>query len=257
MGVAMRVLKGIAAAAAFGGLLVASAAATTASAGDDGRWMVKIQALGVLPDTGGADVELPNGLGALGAPPGTVLDDGADVTDAWVPGADIGYFVTPNISLNLICCFAQHEVKSDGALAAAIGEETIGSTWIFPPAVTANYHFNDFGAIQPYIGAGVQWIHFFDEKPKGTLAALGVDDLTIDDAAGFVLQGGVDVALGGGWYANADVKKVFLNTDATFSAGGVTVAQSSVDLDPWIVGVGVGYRFNLEDLFGARGEPLK
>lgn len=254
----MKLLKTIASLATIAGAMVAGAVTGPAAAGEDGKWMVKIQALGVFPDTKGANVVLPNGLGALGAPAGTVLVDGADVSDAWSLGADIGYFLTPNISLNLICCFAQHDVETGGQLRQAIGEQKIGKMWIFPPAVTANYHFTGLGAWKPYIGAGVQYIHFFDEKPTGTLAALGVNKLTVDDAFGVVLQAGVDVHLGGGWYANADVKKVFLETDATYKAGNVTVARANIDLDPWIVAAGVGYRFNLEDLF-RRGSsaPLK
>lgn len=254
----MRILKTIASLASIAGLLVAGAVTGPAAAGEDGKWMVKIQALGVFPDTKGANVVLPNGLAGL--PAGTVLQDGADISDAWSLGADIGYFLTPNISLNLMCCFAQHDVETGGQFRAlpGVGEQKIGKMWIFPPALTANYHFTGLGAWKPYVGAGVQYIHFFDEKPTGVMSTLGATKLTVDDAFGVVLQAGLDVHLGGGWYANADVKKVFLETDATYKAGNVTIARANIDLDPWIVAAGVGYRFNLDDLF-RRGSsaPLK
>jgi outer membrane protein len=53
------------------------------------------------------------------------------------------------------------------------------------------------GAWKPYVGAGVQYINFFD---TGTGAnALGAAKVTIDDAFGFTLQAGLDVSLGNGW----------------------------------------------------------
>jgi outer membrane protein len=69
------------------------------------------------------------------------------------------------------------------------------------------------------------------------------------------LQAGVDVELGKGWYLNADVKHVWLDTNADWHNG----VTADVTVDPWIVSLGVGYRFNLSDLLGRRAEaaPLK
>jgi outer membrane protein len=98
------------------------------------------------------------------------------------------------------------------------------------------------------VGAGVQYIHFFD----GGASDLGGAKIKLDDAWGFALQGGVDVELGKGWYLNADIKKVWLNTDASWSGTAVT---AKVDVDPLIVSAGLGYRFNLSDLLGGRPAP--
>jgi outer membrane protein len=35
-----------------------------------------------------------------------------------------------------------------------------------------------------------------------------------------------------------------------------TGVTADLDLDPWIYSLGVGYRFNLEDLLGRRGNPV-
>ena len=101
----------------------------------------------------------------------------------------------------------------------------------------------------------MQYINFFDE---GTGAnALGASSVDIDAAFGFTLQAGVDVSIGDGWYLNADVKKTWLNTDVTWyntALGGADV-RADVDIDPWIISAGLGYRFNLEDIFGRRSAP--
>jgi outer membrane protein len=38
------------------------------------------------------------------------------------------------------------------------------------------------------------------------------------------------------------VKKIFINTDVKVGALGTSV-KADVDIDPWVVGVGVGYKF--------------
>ncbi|MGE3712750.1 MAG: OmpW family protein, partial [Hyphomicrobiaceae bacterium] len=141
-----------------------------------------------------------------------------------------------------------------GALSGKVAE-----AWMFPPALTLQYHFTGLGNFKPYVGAGVQYIHFFSEKTgSNTLNATGV---SIDDAFGVTLQAGFDLALGSGWYLNADVKKTWLDTKATWHTSAVTGGDivAKVDVDPLIVSAGLGYRFNLEDLLGRRTAtaPLK
>lgn len=72
---------------------------------------------------------------------------------------------------------------------------------------------------------------------------------------GFTLQAGLDVSLRNGWYPNADVKKTWLDVTWRNNAApwGVNV-KGDADVDPWIFSAGVGYRFNLGDLFGHRAE---
>ncbi|HEX2753597.1 MAG TPA: OmpW family outer membrane protein [Alphaproteobacteria bacterium] len=54
------------------------------------------------------------------------------------------------------------------------------------------------------------------------------------------MQAGLDYKLDDHWMLNVDVKKIYLNTDVSVNNGAVT---ADVDLDPWVFGVGVGYRF--------------
>jgi outer membrane protein len=157
----------------------------------------------------------------------------------------------------LFCCFSEHEVDGKGAIAN-LGE--IADTWIFPPALTLQYHFTSLGRFEPYVGAGVQYIDFFD---TGTgINRLGATSVSIDDAWGFTLQAGFDISLGNGWSLNADVNKTWLDTTITWhnnaALGGVNVVGDA-DLDPWIFSAGLGYRFDLGSIFGHRAEaaPIK
>ena len=205
-----------------------------ALAGDNhGDFMIRGLVSGVLPD---ADASVKaNGTRIPGA--------SVDVSDEVIPATTLTYFFTDNWAVELFCCFAKHTVEAAGSIAS-VGD--IGDTWIFPPALTAQYHFNPDGTFKPYVGAGVQYIHFFNESSKlgpGTSFAL-------DDGFGFTLQGGLDIAVGDGWYLNADVKKTWLGMDARSGGTGIT---ADVDLDPLVVSAGFGYRFNLSDLLGGHG----
>ncbi len=226
-------------------LVAGAAAALPARAGDNnGDFMVRVLGTVVDPDTNTKSVTA-NGAAIAGAD--------ADVSTQVIPALTLSYFLTNNWALELFCCFSKHAVDGKGAIAG-LGE--IADTWIFPPVVTLQYHFGGLGPIKPYVGAGVQYIHFFSE---GTGAnALGASSVDIDDAFGFALQAGTDISLGEGWYLNADVKKVFMNTDVTWNNTALGTVKADVNIDPWIISAGVGYRFNLEDLFAGRtAAPLK
>ncbi|HEX2843458.1 OmpW/AlkL family protein [Hyphomicrobium sp.] len=221
-----KVLGAIAAVAVGMGALVAPAAAGSES----GNFMVRVQGTVVDPDSSAK-------VSAGGA---RLAGADAEVDTEVLPTLTLSYFFNKNIALELFCCFAKLEAEGKGS----INGTDLGDFWVFPPALTLQYHFDQFGALKPYVGAGLQYIHFFNEG-RSDLGA----KIDLDDAVGFTLQAGVDVSLGEGWYLNADVKKTFIETDASWGATGI---KADVDIDPWIFSLGVGYRFNLEDVFGRR-----
>lgn len=246
-------------AGAVGAVCALASVAGSATAGDyNGDFMVRLQGTYLLTDDDRKSIDA-DGINA------TALAD-TKTTNSVLPTATLTYFFTKNISAELLCCLATSSVKiKDLGLGAALGgmgigpgtpiNGEVGDTWMFPPAVTLQYHFDGMGAIKPYVGVGAQWIHFFSEDTGKNV--LGASKIEIDDAFGIVLQAGIDVQLGGGWYFNADVKKSFLETDVTlYNVAGGDIDRVTVehDLDPWVFSVGVGYRFNL---FGVRNEPLK
>jgi outer membrane protein len=183
--------------------------AAPAFATQDG-WQVRARAIGILPDTGS---DLTPALSA-------------DVDDAWVPEVDFTYFLSENISFELILATAEHDVSASGI--------DLGSVWILPPTLMAQYRPNPQGQIQPYVGAGVNYTIFYNEE--GT-AGFSTD---YDDIFGFALQAGADIMIDEHWLFNVDVKKIWLSTDVSVNNGAVV---GEVDIDPWVVGIGFGYRF--------------
>jgi outer membrane protein len=79
---------------------------------------------------------------------------------------------------------------------------------------------------------------FYDARP----ALPVVNHVSLEDNVGPALQVGCDYNFSGHWFANIDVKQIFVSTTAHLrTALGPVTAKT--DLDPTVVGVGIGYRF--------------
>ena len=89
-------------------------------------------------------------------------------------------------------------------------------------------------ASTPSVGAGVNAMVFYGGDDKNGF------EVDLDDGFGYALQAGADIGLRGPWSVNVDVKRVWFNTDADVNNGALA---ADVDLDPWVVSVGVGRRF--------------
>ncbi len=76
---------------------------------------------------------------------------------------------------------------------------------------------------------------FYGEK-----AGEGFSDLNVDNSVGFAAQAGFDYWVSDNWGLNLDVKKLWLDVDASLNNGAI---KADVDIDPWVVGAGVSYRF--------------
>ena len=150
----------------------------------------------------------------------------ADVKDAWAPTIGLQYFFTDNVAAELIAGTTQHEITASGT--------EVRKTWVLPPVLTLQYHFAPKARFNPYIGAGINYMIFYSGKNYNGFT------VKTKDGFGEALQAGFDYALGGKWTLNVDVKKVWMETDATVNGGALT---SKVNLDPLVTSVGVGYRF--------------
>ena len=97
------------------------------------------------------------------------------------------------------------------------------------------YHFTNFGAFKPYLGVGVNYTVFFNEKAKG-----GFTSFDLKDSFGLALQAGFDYMIDQHWGINFDVKKIFLEPKVKVNNG---LVSGKVKIDPWLIGAGVTYKF--------------
>jgi outer membrane protein len=153
-----------------------------------------------------------------------------DVNNSTVPTLGFSYFFTDHIAVEGILGTSKHQIK-------AVGPSTdveVHETWVLPPVVTLQYHFNPAGKVSPYVGAGVNYMNWYGGKDQNGFK------VRLKSGLGTAVQAGVDVALKGPWSLNLDVKKVFYNTDARINDGALV---SKVDLDPIVASAGIAYRF--------------
>jgi outer membrane protein len=188
-------------------------------------WMIRVRAIAVLPgDTN--DVRINGGA----------KTSGLKISDSVVPELDITYFFTQNIAAELILGTSHHNIKGKNGLAA-VGK--VGSTWVLPPTLTLQYHFTNFGAFKPYIGAGVNLSIFYGENPR---QAGGFHDLKLSTTVGVAGQVGFDYMITKNWGWNVDVKRIMMRPTAKVGLGAANV-KAKVNLDPWVIGTGITYKF--------------
>jgi outer membrane protein len=154
--------------------------------------------------------------------------DSVHVSNKTIPEVDISYFFTPNWAAELVLTYPQkHDVSLNGT--------NIGTLKHLPPSLLLQYHFMPEAQFSPYLGAGLNYtrvsqVHLLD----------GAADLD-KNSYGLALQAGVDYKLDKNWSLNLDVKKVQIRSDLSLTSNGTKLG--TVKIDPWLVGVGVGYRF--------------
>lgn len=176
------------------------------------------------------------------------LGVGATLGNVATLGFEGGLFVTHNVSVDV-----------SGGIPMYVNDKTKGYNWqnpLLPDGtvlaklmeglipVTAVYHFDNLGALRPYVGAGVAAAFPFGTKDGFTTG------VHVTSAAAPVLQTGFDYMLTPNWGFSADVKKTFAYVKSkadgidVMGVGSFPVASyQHTHFQPWIFSVGIVYAF--------------
>lgn len=207
-----------------GGAALLLAMTSPAFAGQDTEqlspWQVRVRALAILPDE---DASISPVTGSV------------DVDEAIVPELDISYFFTDHIAAELVLLISNHDVSAN---LAGVGKVKMGEVNLLPPTLLLQYHFRPHDTFRPYVGAGVNYTVFWNEDAPGG-AVTGID---YENTVAYALQAGFDYGLDVHWMLNADVKRYWLDTDVNVTSA-LGRLGADVDIDPWTISIGVGYRF--------------
>lgn len=227
----------------FAAAMAAALVAPMFAHAEAGDWVVRIRAVSVNPNE---DSDLGK---TTNKNVGGIVSTNAElsVSEKVIPELDISYYFTKNIAAELILATGtRHNVRINDDQLTTVGDQDLGSVNLLPPTLTAQWHFNPDQMIDPYVGAGINYTLFMDKKLSANTAA-GPHKIKVDsDSWGWALQAGVDINLKDGWLLNFDAKYVTIDTDVELkgaATGGVWKKIDDLDINPWVIGFGVGKRF--------------
>jgi outer membrane protein len=197
--------------------LAAGFASATARA-DDESWEVRLR--GVYLDPANKSDSIP----------GLAPTNAIHINSKTLPDLDFEYFFAPHVSTELVLTYPQSQTVT-------VNGTPIGTFKHLPPVLTLKYDFLPGQDFQPYVGAGVNVTLISDVH----LAVPNVGTLKLDSSSvGPAAQAGFDYKLASRWYLNADVKWAKIASDVTLVGVGKV---STVHIDPFLFGLGIGYRF--------------
>lgn len=201
--------------------LAASLASAAPAPGQAGKWTARVRATYL------SMADKSDAFSALGI---NFKSDAISINSKMIPEFDFSYAFTDNITTELVLTIPQ----TQDVTLAGVGK--LGTFKHLPPVLTAQYHFAPGAAVQPYIGAGANFTLIYGTN----LSVAGVPLALENYSLGFAVQAGCDFAIGNEMYVNVDVKKAMLRSDVSVRGGArLTTAQ----LDPWLLSVGLGWRF--------------
>lgn len=157
-------------------------------------------------------------------------------------GLNFGYMLTDNIGIELL---AASPFTHDISLA---GVGKVAETKHLPPTLVAQYYFGTADSkLRPYIGLGVNFTNFYDNKITNDVGGR-LSDLSLSNSWGVAGQIGLDYQINNNWLVNASVWYAKISTDANFNykvleSDTVVPVTIETDIDPWVYMVSVGYTF--------------
>lgn len=203
-------------------LLAMSCFSGVAMAHDAGEFFVRAGTATVRPNAGSDDVLK---MGNFQVDNNTQLG----VTMTWM--------ATENIGVELLAATPfEHKVG-----LGATGQ--LATVHHLPPTLMAQWYFGDSKSkLRPYLGAGVNYTTFFDNKFNQTGKDAQLTDLSLKDSWGLAGQAGVDYLINKNWLINMSVWYMDIDTTVKFKAAGEE-QNIKTRLDPWVFMFSAGYRF--------------
>ena len=219
-------------------LLALAIAAPSVQAHQAGDIIVRAGAITVDPHESSSDIF----VGALNT---KVAGTKATLDSDTQLGLNFVYMATNQIGIELLAATPfSHNVGVKGFSGAFEGlNGKLGSLKHLPPTVSLVYYpFADNKVFKPYVGAGINYTWFFDDKLSSSAENKGFSGLDMKDSWGWAAQLGADYMLTDNIMINGQVRYIDIETTGTTNFGGSKV-KVDVDVDPFVYMVGLGYKF--------------
>lgn len=184
-------------------------AATPALAYEEGDLILRLGAARVSPDVSG------DGMLA-----------GFDVEDDTQLGLSATWMLNPKLGLGLL---GATPFKHDLAVTGI----KVGETRQLPPTLTVQLFPISSARVQPYVGIGLNYTTFFEEKIAAPV------ELKLTDSFGLALEAGIDIALNDRLLLNVAAWKIDIDTDVKLNGNKL----GEMEIDPLAAMVGIGFKF--------------
>lgn len=219
-------------------VLAVALATPFAQAHQAGDIIVRAGAITVDPREDSGDIY----VGALGT---SVAGTKATLDSNTQLGLNFAYMVTDKVGIELLAATPfSHDVGVKGMPGGFAGlNGKLGELKHLPPTLSVVYYpLDSKSAFKPYVGAGINYTWFFDDKLTSEAEGKGFSGLDMKDSWGLAFQVGADYMLTESLMINAQVRYIDIDTTGTTSILGDKV-KVDVDVDPMVYMVGLGYKF--------------
>lgn len=179
------------------------------------------------------DMTLSFGLGYVDpkSDNGVLAGDNATIGASTRPTIAFEYFVRDNIGIEVLGALPfKHSIALDGA--------RVGSTKHLPPTLSVNYHIPTGGKITPFVGVGINYTTFFEEK-----IAIPGAELKIDDSWGLAATLGVDYALSDKRALRAELRYIDIDSDVHLDTGTGFEKIGKAEIDPMVANIAYVVKF--------------
>ena len=207
-----------------------SSISTVAVANQAGDILIRGGATMVSPDSGKSTIFLSD----------QATDLSLSVGNNTQLGLNLVYFFDSNWAIELLAATPfDHDIKLHAGGATTL----LADTKHLPPTLSALYYFDTGSALKPYVGLGINYTIFFDNSFTNTYSEAGFSDLELDNSFGYAVQVGADYEIDKNWSVNVSARYIDISADASFSLAGKNVGSASVDVNPMVYSVMLGYKF--------------
>jgi len=175
-------------------------------------------------------------------PLGTATLNNVSIRPSYTLGLEAGLFLSPNWALAISAGVPPPLVikATEFNFTNALGTNLVGSVRFGPLMGLLQYHFTQFGALQPYFGAGAAYVVMFSNNSTGILT-----NFSVDPTFCFVVQGGADFMLTQNWGVFADLKKlIYLNPNFQGELLNLPIHIKTLGkIDPWVASAGITFKY--------------
>ncbi len=171
---------------------------------------------------------------------GTVLGGGVGVDDATGIGLSVTYMMDDQWGIEILGALPfNHDIVGTGELSGV----NIGETDHLPPTFSIVYQWGS--ETKYHVGAGLNYTVFFDEEAAQDLNnALDAEaELDLESSLGAAIKFGFDTPINNDWSFSGNIYYMNIDTTADVIVNDSVAASVDVDIDPWVLMLGVSTTF--------------